>query len=142
MVQHVEAEIHEKDLQRDHHAVEDARQDAGLEVLLEGPAVGGPPVARFVPQGPQHGVVHPGQHGACQNAAHCRREQHHGQAVHQKADVHQADDGHKAQAGEQVCQKHPAHIPAYQLKKAAEAGLAGGVLLDAVSGFEIVCRRK
>ena len=58
--QHVEAEIDHEDLHGDHHTVEDAGQDAGLEILPEGPAVGGPPVARLIPQGAQHRVVDPG----------------------------------------------------------------------------------
>ena len=61
MVEQVEAEVHEEDLHRDHDAVEQARQDAGFEVLLESLAVGGPPVTGLVAQSAQDGVVH-----ACQ----------------------------------------------------------------------------
>ena len=49
---------------------------------------------------------------------------------------------HKAQAGEQVCQKHAVHVASYQLKEAADAGLAGSVLFNALARLEIVCRRK
>ena len=142
LAQHIEAEIHKKNLQRDHHAVEDARRDAGLEVALEGLAVGHPPVAGFVAQGAQHGVVHAGKGRPGQDAARHRADEHDRQAVCQKADVHQADHRGKAQAGEQVRQEHAVHIAADQLKKAAYAGLAGGVLLDALALFEVICGRK
>ena len=141
-VEHIEAEVDEKDLHRDHDAVEHPRQDAGLEVLPEGLAVGGPPVAGLVAQGAQDGVVHPRQHRPGQNAAHGGAEDHDRQAVHQEADVHQTDDRQKAQTGEQVGKEHPAHIPAHQLEEAADAGLAGGVLFHARAGLEIVCRRE
>ena len=111
-------------------------------VLLEGLAVGGPPVAGLVAQGAQDGVVHPRQHRSGQNAAHGGAEDHDRQAVHQEADVHQTDDRQKAQTGEQVGEEHPAHIPAHQLEEAADAGLAGGVLFHARAGLEIVCRRE
>ena len=142
VVEHIEAEVDEKDLHRDHDAVEHPRQDAGLEVLPEGLAVGGPPVAGLVAQGAQDGVVHPRQHRPGQNAAHGGAEDHDRQAVHQEADVHQTDDRQKAQTGEQVGEEHPAHIPAHQLEEAADAGLAGGVLFHARAGLEIVCRRE
>jgi|GEM_PF-666455 len=60
----------------------------------------------------------------------------------QKADIHQTDDRCKPDAGQQVCKEHPVHITAYKLKKAADAGLAGGVLFDTLTGLEIIGRRK
>ena len=142
VIQHVEAEIDQEDLQRDHHAVQYTRQDAGLEVALEGLAVGHPPVAGLVAQGAQHGVVHPGQHRPGQDAAHGGADQHDRQVVHQEADVHQADHRQKADAGEQVCKEHPAHIPAHQLEEAAHARFAGRVLFNARPVLEIFRRRK
>ncbi len=43
--------------------------------------------------------------------------------------------GRKPDAGEQVCKEHAVHITAHQLKKAADAGLAGSVLFDARPGL-------
>ena len=68
--------------------------------------------------------------------------QHDRQVVHQEADIHQTDHRHKAQAGEQVCQKHAVHVAPYQLREAADAGLAGSVLFDTLTGLEIIGRRK
>ncbi len=50
--------------------------------------------------------------------------------------------GSKPDTGQQVCKEHPVHITAHKLKKTADAGLAGGVLFDALTGLEIVGRRK
>ena len=140
--QHAEAEIHKEDLHRDHDAVEDARRNTGLEVALEGAAVGHPPVTGLIAQGAQHGIVHAGQRRPGQNTAHHRTCQHDRQAVCQKADVHQTDHRQKADAGQQVCKEHAVHITAHKLKKAAYAGLAWGVFFHALAGFEVVCRRK
>ena len=143
VVQHVEAEIDEEDLDGDDGAVDDAGQDGGFEVPLERAAVGGPPVARFIAQGAEHGVVHARQCGAGQNAARNGADHHDGEVVHQKTDIHQADNRQKADAGEKVSQEHAGHVAPDQLKKAADARFAGGVLLDARSGLaEIICRRK
>ena len=142
MVEHIEAEIDQKDLGRDHHAVQDARHDAGLEVPLKGLAVGHPPVARLVPQGAEDGVVHSGQGRAGQNAAHGCTEEHDRQAVHQKAEVDHADHRQKADAGQDVGEEQAAHVAADQLKKAARAGLAGCILFDARASLKIVRRRK
>ena len=48
----------------------------------------------------------------------------------------------KADAGQQICKEHAVHVTAHKLKKAADAGLAGGVLFDTLPGLEIVGRRK
>ena len=48
----------------------------------------------------------------------------------------------KADAGQQICKEHAVHITAHKLKKTAYAGLAGGVFLHALAGFEVICRRK
>ena len=119
LIQHAKAEIHKEDLHRHHDAVEDAGGNAGAEVALEGFAVGHPPVARFVAQRAQHGVVHAGQSRPRQNAAADSAHDHNGQAVGQKADVHQTDHRQKADAGEQVGQKHAVHVAAHQLKETA-----------------------
>ena len=142
VVQHIEAEIDEENLQRDHHGIQHTGHKAGLEVALERLAVGHPPVARLVAQRAQDGIVHSGQRGPGQQTAHGGTAQHHRQAVLQKADVHQTDDRCKPDAGQQVCKEHPVHITAYKLKKAADAGLAGGVLFDTLTGLEIIGRRK
>ena len=142
VVQHIEAEIDEENLQRDHHGVQHTGHKAGLEVALEGLAVGHPPVARLIAQRAQDGIVHSGQRRARQQTAHGGAAQHHRQTVLQKADVHQTDDRCKPDAGQQVCKEHAVHITAYKLKKAADAGLAGSVLFDALTGLEIIGRRK
>ena len=129
-------------MQRDHHGVQHTGQQARLKVALERLAVGHPPVARLIAQRAQDGIVHSGQRRARQQAAHGGAAQHHRQAVLQKADVHQTDDRCKPDAGQQVCKEHAVHITAYKLKKAADAGLAGGILFDALTGLEIIGRRK
>ena len=142
MVQHVEAEVDEENLNGDDGAVDDAGQDGGLEVPLEGLAVGRPPVTGFVAQSAEHGVVHAGQCGPGQDAAHHGAEHHDREVVHQKAHIHQTDHRQKADAGEQVCKEHAAHIAAHQLKKAAYARFAGRVLFNARPVLEIFRRRK
>ena len=142
LAQHIEAEIHKEDLRRDHHTVENARRDAGLEIAFESAAVGHPPITGLIAQGAQHGIVHAGQRRPGQNAAHHRACQHDRQAVCQKADVHQTDHRQKADAGQQVCKEHAVHITAHKLKKAAYAGLAGSILFNALTGLEVICGRK